>query len=233
MTVELILGDCLEVMRGMADGSVDHIITDPPYDERTHKGAVTERETVCQGGVGFLVNGINFEPLTNQDELVKEFLRISKRWSISFTTFEDMKLWRDPSWEQGAWVRSGVWDKVNPAPQFTGDRPSQACEGIAIMHSQNQRKKWNGGGHSAIWRYSVEFGMKEHPTQKPLKLIKKLIVDFSDPGDTILDPFMGSGTTGVACVQTNRNFIGIEIDPDYFAIAERRIKEAQMQPHLF
>ena len=71
-----------------------------------------------------------------------------------------------------------------------------------------------------------------HPTQKPIELMSKIIQDFTKEGDTILDPFMGSGTTGVACVQTGRNFIGIEIDPTYFAIAERRIKEAQMQPTL-
>jgi len=71
-----------------------------------------------------------------------------------------------------------------------------------------------------------------HPSQKPIKLIRKLIEKYTHEGDTILDPFMGSGTTGVACVQTGRNFIGIEIDPTYFAIAERRIREAQAQPPL-
>jgi len=71
-----------------------------------------------------------------------------------------------------------------------------------------------------------------HPSQKPIKLIRKLIEKYTHEGDTILDPFMGSGTTGVACVQTGRNFIGIEIDPTYFAIAEKRIAEAQKQPRL-
>jgi len=71
-----------------------------------------------------------------------------------------------------------------------------------------------------------------HKSQKPIKLIRELIEKFTKPGDTILDPFMGSGTTGVACVQTGRSFIGIEIDPAYFAIAERRIAEAQAQPRL-
>ena len=68
-----------------------------------------------------------------------------------------------------------------------------------------------------------------HPWAKPLYLIKYLVGRFSNPGDLILDPFMGSGTTGVACVQTGRNFIGIEIDPTYFAIAEKRIAQAQLQ----
>ena len=71
-----------------------------------------------------------------------------------------------------------------------------------------------------------------HPTQKPVELLAKLIQMATLQGDTILDPFMGSGTTGVACVQTGRNFIGIEIDPTYFAIAEKRIAEAQMQPRM-
>ena len=68
-----------------------------------------------------------------------------------------------------------------------------------------------------------------HPSQKPIKLLVDLVERYTNKGDTILDPFMGSGTTGVACVQTNRNFIGIEIEPKYYDIAERRIKEAQMQ----
>ncbi len=71
-----------------------------------------------------------------------------------------------------------------------------------------------------------------HPTTKPLPLMKELVTRLTNPGDTILDPFMGSGTTGVACVQTGRNFIGIEIDEGYFKIAEKRIKDAQMQLRL-
>lgn len=71
-----------------------------------------------------------------------------------------------------------------------------------------------------------------HPSQKPIALLKELIEKYTHEGDTILDPFMGSGTTGVACVQTGRNFIGIEIDEGYFKIAERRIKDAEMQPRL-
>ena len=73
---------------------------------------------------------------------------------------------------------------------------------------------------------------REHPTQKPLSLMTWCVLNNTKPGDTILDPFMGSGTTGVACVQTGRNFIGIEIDPGYFKIAEKRIHDAQQQMRL-
>jgi site-specific DNA-methyltransferase (adenine-specific) len=72
-----------------------------------------------------------------------------------------------------------------------------------------------------------------HPTVKPIKLMRYLCKLITPPGGTVLDPFMGSGTTGVACVQTGRNFIGCEIDPKYFAVAERRIKQAEQQPALW
>jgi DNA modification methylase len=74
---------------------------------------------------------------------------------------------------------------------------------------------------------------KGHPWPKPINLIKKFVEYWSNENDTILDPFMGSGTTGVSCVQTGRNFIGIEIDQGYFKIAEKRIKDAQQQMRLF
>lgn len=191
MSVSLFCGDCLEILPTLAAGSTDAIITDPPYDKRTHEGAVTERETVPQGGVGNLINGLNFSHLVNHAYLVNEFLRISKRWSLAFCTFEDMGKFSDEASKVGAWVRAGVWDRVNPAPQFTGDRPSQAADGIAIWHNPEVKKRWNGRGQQGIWRYSVEAGNKEHPTQKPLLLMTKLVYQFTDEGETILDPLHG------------------------------------------
>lgn len=73
----------------------------------------------------------------------------------------------------------------------------------------------------------------EHPSPKDVGLMRWMVINCTNPGDTVLDPFMGSGTTGVACVQTGRNFIGIEKEPEYYAIGEKRIKQAQMQPALF
>lgn len=72
-----------------------------------------------------------------------------------------------------------------------------------------------------------------HPTQKPISLMRLIIEKYTKPGDTVFDPYMGSGTTGVACVQSNRNFIGIEIDQHYFSIAENRIATAKLEPSLF
>ena len=100
------------------------------------------------------------------------------------------------------------------------------------MHNPGM-KKWNGGGKAAIWRHLVERGYKEHPTQKPAALICELLGQFTNPDQTILDPFMGSGTTGVACAKMGRKFIGIEIEPKYFDIACKRIEQAYKQPDMF
>src|SRR5574341_225784 len=93
----------------------------------------------------------------------------------------------------------------------------------------------NGGTEERVFRYQkynnfidAQFYRDikvDHPSQKNLAMLKKIVVDYTELGDLIFDPFMGSGTTGVACVQTGRRFVGIEIDPNYFAIAEKRIKE--------
>jgi len=80
-----------------------------------------------------------------------------------------------------------------------------------------------------FFEYVVRGVMPDHPTPKPIEFMLKLIERLTRPGDTILDPFMGSGTTGVACMKLGRNFIGIERDPGYFAIAQRRIAAAQAQ----
>jgi site-specific DNA-methyltransferase (adenine-specific) len=120
-------------------------------------------------------------------------------------------------------VRLGVWIKPNAAPQFTGDRPGTGWEAVAVLHRKG-RKRWNDGGHHAVWTCPVQRG--GHPTQKPERLVSDWVKAFTNPGEMILDPFMGSGTTGVAAIKHGRGFTGIEIDPKYFDLACRRIDEA-------
>lgn len=127
-------------------------------------------------------------------------------------------------------MRLGVWHKPNSAPQFTGDRPGTGWEAVAILHREG-KKHWNGGGHHAVWACNIEYG--DHPTQKPLPLLMDWVRKFSDEGEIVLDPFMGSGTTGVACAKLGRKFIGIEQRPDYFATACERIHAAYRQMSLF
>jgi DNA modification methylase len=155
--------------------------------------------------------------------------RLASRWVVAFCQIEAVAAWR-ASFETGGlqWVRGGVWRKPDGAPQFTGDRPGQGFECLAIAHPFG-RKRWNGGGKHAVWTFGLEHahgksGKNEHATTKPSRLMLALVSDFTDPGETILDPFAGSGTIGVACLRLGRRFIGIEKDPRYFALACERLR---------
>ena len=131
----------------------------------------------------------------------------------------------------GLLVRFGIWRKPDGAPQFTGDRPGMGWEAVAVCHRPG-RKYWNGGDSHAFWSVP-KAGSFGHPTEKPVPLFSAWVRDFTNAGETILDPFMGSGTTGVACVKLGRKFIGIEIEPKYFDIACKRIEAAYAQPDMF
>lgn len=219
----LVLGDGDAYLESLADGAVDHVITDPEYNERTHKGAICgtalpdgDIRSKQDGKTG--ETGVSFAHLqdTKAPWLAAQFVRVSKRWALAFCAFEQLALY-----ESGApkcWVRSGIWDKISPSPQLTGDRPGQGGEGIAILHREG-RKRWNGGGKAAIWRCLAPKGADrpDHPTPKPVKLLIDLVNDFTDPGEVVLDVRAGSCSTGCACIRTGRRFIGFEIDPVAYA----------------
>ena len=209
---KILVGDSLELLKDIPDGSVDLVLTDPPYDKRTHKGGKFTGE-IKFGNVSF--ESIDIIPL------IKIFLKKSRKWSVVFTTIENLGLIRNeyPS----EYIRGGVWDRIVNSPQISGDRPAQAVEGIAILHNKG-KKEWNGGGKAGIWREQVQRGTKVHETQKPIRLMKKLILDFSNVNDIVLDPFLGSGTTAVAAKELGRNFIGMEISKEYCEIAEKRLR---------
>jgi len=202
--VKLYQGDCLEIMKSMDDKSIDAVITDPPY------------------GIGGVIGGNNLA-----DVKYEKF-----EWDDNPATAEQIECCRRISTNQVIWGGNYftlppspswiVWDKLNSG-NFAD------CELAWTSHKKAVRKftyMWNG-----MIKQKPE--KRFHPTQKPLALMKWVLENYTQPNDTILDPFMGSGTTGVACVQTGRNFIGIEIDPTYFAIAEKRIHDAQQQLLLF
>lgn len=197
VTVDLRLGDCLEIMRGLPDGCVDAVVTDPPYPNNA----------------GHFVDAV---------DTAREVLQ-AMRCPIALVFWSELE--HPPV--RLPMVAVHIWHRAN-----VNGRPYEP-----IYHFDVQGEK----RRSAICRTAVPFenctgGMYEgHPTQKPVALMRWCLDKAKvPPGATVLDPFMGSGTTGVACVQTGRNFIGIEIDPEYFAIAERRIAEAQrnFQPQL-
>lgn len=239
---DLRLGDCLDPASGLAtlaDRSVDHVITDPPYSQHTHDkqwigAALTEqgkkRVKTAHKSLGFAHLGEE-----QAFQIAAEAARVASRWCIAFTDLEGIWLWRQSFAAAGLdYVRTCIWDKVDGAPQFTGDRPAAGCEAFVVAHPSG-RKRWNGGGRRNVFRHEVngERGSKPHPSTKPVALMEEIVELFTDPSDLILDPFAGSGTTGVAALQLGRRFIGWEMNADYHAIATRRLSgdRAVLQPH--
>lgn len=217
-SVQLYCGDCLEILPTLGAGSVDAVITDPPYGEsETHASHLSK--VVLRNGERAR-RALHFAGLSGNVlvEIANSWCCVAKRWVVFSCEWKHAHLLD----EAGLLVRLGIWRKPDGAPQFTGDRPGTGWEAIAICHRPG-KKSWNGGGSHAFWNVP-KHGVTGHPTEKPLKLVKSLVDDFTNYGEIVLDPFMGSGTTGVACVRTGRRFIGIELEPRYFDIAVKRIK---------
>jgi site-specific DNA-methyltransferase (adenine-specific) len=230
-------GDCLPWLATLPDGCVQHVITDPPYEAEAHtkqrrslKDATQKRGAANSGDVRYLDSELPFAAIDEgaRSAAAAQFARVAARWSVVFCQIEAVFVWRAALVAGGAeWIRGGVWRKPDGMPQFTGDRPGQGFESLAIAHPKG-RKRWNGGGKHAVWTHGLEHGhggggRNQHPTQKPLRLMMELLADFTDPDDIILDPFAGSGTTGVAALRLGRRFIGCELDAKYHAVACERL----------
>ena len=235
-------GDCIEGMRTLADGSVDVTITDPPYEAEAHtKG----RRMKVANGVsstgrynGWAEAPLPFAAITDdeRDASALELARVTKRWVLVFCQVEASAKWAASLVAGGLeYIRTMVWIKPDGQPQFTGDRPGVGYESIVVAHRCG-RKRWNGGGRTGVFEFNKFEGSKlagksPHPTTKPRLLMRELVSLFSDPGEIILDPFAGSGSTGVACGQLGRRFLGWEINQEYFDIACRRLNGEEAKPN--
>jgi 16S rRNA G966 N2-methylase RsmD len=232
-------GDCAEVLPSLEDKSVAHVLTDPPYSARVHANATGHaRSKTLRDGNGKLYSAalsrrmeLGFEHLSAalRRTVAREAARLASRWTLVFSDEDSMHLWRRSLESCGLQaVRSMFWIRRGGAPQFTGDRPAVAVEAITLAHPPG-RKRWNGGGKAGLYDFPIVANRsghrsdRIHTTQKPLPLMESLVSDFTDPGDIIIDPFCGSGTTGVAAVRLGRRFIGIERDADYVQVARDRI----------
>jgi len=231
------LGDCLDVMQGIPDGSVDMVCTDPPYGT-----------TNCQWD-----SVIPFEPMWAQlKRIVKPNGAIVLMASQPFTSalvmsnvamFKYDWIWQKPKGTGHLNAKKmPMRDKedvlvfyaaqCNYNPQMTAGKPYNAKSGKTSFDGYGADKRT--GNKSSGPRYPKQvqaFPVVErdtvHPTQKPVALMEYLIRTYTNPGETVLDFTMGSGTTGVAAANTRRKFIGIEMDADYFAIAQDRIQKAR------
>ena len=210
----LYLGDCMDILPTL--DKVDAVITDPPYgiDENSKKVASRQRKNGNSKSLADQRDYGDFDWDKNppSDELIS--LIRSKGEHQTF--FGGNYFILPPT---SCWL---VWDKLN------GDNDFADCELAWTNWPKAVRRiqwRWNG-----MIRQGNED--REHPTQKPLGVMK-WVIELCPKADTILDPFMGSGTTGVAAIQMGRKFIGIEREPKYFDIACKRIEDAQRQEHLF
>jgi site-specific DNA-methyltransferase (adenine-specific) len=238
MTIQLLQGDCLEHMKEIPDGSVDCAVIDPPY-KIVAGGCRKVADNECSGifnkrrdnkrtdwvdevrtGKMFKHNDIKFSDwLPELFRVLKE--KIHCYLMINSRNLKDLQVEAEKAGFK--FQNLLIWDKGNVTPNRYY---MQGFECI-LMLRKGGAKTINVRGSSNILRVPNIIGNKKHPSEKPVELLQIMIGNSTNEGDTVIDPFMGSGTTGVACVNTNRNFIGIEKDPQYFEIAKNRIAEAE------
>lgn len=219
---------------------VDHVIMDPPYEAEAH----TKGRRVKRSGVDVLdqwawidkkgtprYETLPFSAITTKERFdVSQWVgQLVRRWVLVFSQAEAAHKWEHDLTEFGELTRRRwcVWVKPGAQPQFSGDRPGMGYETIVACHATG-RSKWNGGGTVGVFTHAKPNtqGLL-HPTTKPLPLMVELVTLFTDEGETILDPFAGSGTTGVAAKLNGRKAILIEKSEQYCEVAAKRLRATE------
>ena len=217
--VQIYHGDCRDLV---LTEPADLIIT----DRHSARRLTRVREQVKGGVVQVTFDPLTFGQLSNHLTRLAEYVRT---WAILTCDWRHAtELEQSPpiGWE---FVRAGVWVKPDGTPQMTGDRPGTGWESIAFLHRTKpdgspMRKRWNGGGRNSVFTHGVCRDAM-YPTQKPVALISEFVRLFSKPGDTILDPFCGSGTTLYAAKELHRKAIGCDVSAEACALAEKRLAQ--------
>lgn len=221
---KLYQGDCLEVMKDIEDGSVDLVVTDPPY-EITTTGAGMYKQADKQ-----YVKELNGMKDGFSEEVLDELCRVMKKINIYFFCSQKQIIPLLDYFVKKKKCNWNIlsWHKTNPIPAC-GNKYLTDTEFILFFREKGV-KVYGSFDTKRTW-YATPLNQSDkkkygHPTVKPLSILENLIVNSSQEGEVVLDCFMGSGSTGVASLNTNRNFIGIELDEGYFEIAKERIEEA-------
>ena len=226
--MELIHGDCLVEMKNIPDKCIDLIVTDPPYrlTSRGSSGTMSGywASSLSKQGKVFENNDIDIE------EYLPEFYRVLKDGTHCYIMTNQSNLphfLNVISKSSFKFIKCLIWDKCN---KICG-RYYMNCFEYIIMLRKGRERTINDCGQGDILRVPNKKtkrndGKNIHDSEKPITLMEILISNSSNEGDCILEPFMGSGSTGVACINTKRDFIGIELNEEYFKIAEERINNA-------
>lgn len=245
----IIPGDTVEILKKIPDGSIDLVFADPPYNLQLREDLWRPNQTK--------VDAVNdswdrFESFDQYDKFSKEWLTECKRvmkddgaiWVIGsyHNIFRIGKIMQD----LGFWIINDIiWVKTNPMPNFRGTRFTNAHETIIFavrgkdssytFHYKSMKAYNDGVQMRSDWEIPICSGEeriringhKAHSTQKPEELLRRIIISTSNPGDIVLDPFMGSGTTGSVAKYLGRDFIGIERDESYIKVARERISKVR------
>jgi DNA modification methylase len=229
----LYLGDCLEVMPML--GKVDAVVTDPPYSVSV-AGAQNKSRKGTRN-LDFFAGDDDWQAMTEAvGQAVALIAQRQPRNIVVWCGHRQIGRIVGEIEAAGYSTRLLCWKKACPPPAAPGSGFTSAFE--QAVYAFRPGRQWNGDQytHNVFEADSYRFGQPgkvAHPTQKPLSLIKWNVQLLTDKGDMVLDPFMGSGTTLVACAKLGRKGIGIELDPDYFQIACERVHKAYQQPDLF
>ncbi|WP_121020829.1 DNA-methyltransferase [Helicobacter vulpis] len=242
----ILQGNCLELLPTLPSESVDLIIADPPYFMQTHGELLRDNGEVFEG---VCAPWDRFESLQAYDDFclawLKECRRVLKAHGSIWVMGSFQNIYRLGYLMQnlGFWILNDiVWAKPNPVPNFRGRRFCNAHESLlwcakdkharytfnyktmkALNHNKQERSIWQIGICIGSERLKGTDGKKLHPTQKPQALLEKIILASSKPGDLILDPFFGTGTTGAVAKKFKRRFLGIEQNPLFVQEATQRI----------
>lgn len=220
----LIHGDCHEHMKSLPPACIDVIITDPPYDLKKYSTGNIKMNWRKDFNNDIAEWDESFTPAL----LAQDFVRIIKPTGtiFAFTSYNMLGAWHqtfDPLFDTFQFI---VWHKTNPPPKLRRQGFLNSCELIVCMW--NKGHTWNFTKQNEMHNF-IETGIcqgKErlgHPTQKPVRVLKKLVELASNPGDLIYDPYMGVGSTGEASLSLGRDFIGVEKHRPYFDLAEKRL----------
>ena len=214
MCYRLYKGDCLELMKSIPDGSIDMILCDLPYGEVNRKSS----------GLRNLDKSVADNCSIDFEKLISEYKRTLKNGTVYlFCGTKQISLLTELLQNNGFSTRLGLWEKSNPSP-MNGDKVWLSGAEFCVIGRQ-AKATFNRHCEKPIWKYPCGRN-KFHPTQKPTEMLEYLIESSTNPGETVLDNCMGSGSTGVACANTGRRFIGMEMDDNYFSKASERISDA-------
>ena len=219
--IKLYCDDCLNIMKQIDNESIDLIVTDPPY---LIKYKTNRRKNKDHDFCSEILNDDNEQLII---DYIRECYRILKNNTAMymFCNCDKVDFFKQELENAGFKIKNMIiWVKNN---WTAGDLKAQFGKQYEIIFLVNKgRKCFNGKRITDIWMFDKISGKKQlHQNQKPVDLLKQCILKHSDENDIIFDGFMGSGSTGVACIETNRKFIGVELDKKYFEIAKERIEK--------